>query len=191
MQKQSGRPRQQELNERILNAAITLGRELGYEQVTVQMVADAAQVGRQSIYRRWPSKEEMMADALLLHASDVVNVRFSRLSESAEVNICGMFCEMAKLLGDDGVLTKEFLIAAQNQPALQQIYVEKIATPWIANISKFMDGINPSLDPSLLHTMATMIQSTFMYQLLIGQELDRAFCEKLAAVVCPQILRGF
>lgn len=183
MQTHSGRRRQPELDERILNAAITLGRDLGYEQVTVQMVAEVAQVGRQSIYRRWASKEEMMADALLMHATEVVDIRFTQLGGVAEGGIYTMIWEIAKHLGNDGVLTKDFLIACQKQPALKKIYVEKVASPWVANIVQLVKEMSPGISSSLLDTIAVIIQSALMYQLLIGYELDQAFCKRLSLAV--------
>ena len=59
-----GRPRSVEANDAILAAAIALVREVGYDNVTIEAIAGRAGVGKATIYRRWPSKEPLIADAI-------------------------------------------------------------------------------------------------------------------------------
>ncbi|WP_170026599.1 TetR/AcrR family transcriptional regulator [Actinomadura oligospora] len=48
----------------ILNAALDQLAEVGYLRLTMEGVAAAAQTGKAALYRRWPGKEELIADAL-------------------------------------------------------------------------------------------------------------------------------
>ena len=48
----------------ILAAAVALIGELGYEQVSVEAIAKRAGVGKQTIYRWWPSKGAVALEAL-------------------------------------------------------------------------------------------------------------------------------
>lgn len=50
--------------EAILDAAIELIGEVGYERVTVDAIAARARSSKTTMYRRWPSKAELVADAL-------------------------------------------------------------------------------------------------------------------------------
>lgn len=59
-----GRPRSAAANDAILSAAIALVRELGYDDVTVEAIADRAGVGKATIYRRWSSKEPIVTEAI-------------------------------------------------------------------------------------------------------------------------------
>src|SRR5262245_13782246 len=59
-----GRPRSSEADEAILDAAVTLFIEKGFEGMSIEAVADQARVGKTTIYRRWPSKEELVIDAI-------------------------------------------------------------------------------------------------------------------------------
>jgi AcrR family transcriptional regulator len=48
----------------ILDATVALVAELGYEQVSVEAIAKRAGVGKQTIYRWWPSKGAVALEAL-------------------------------------------------------------------------------------------------------------------------------
>lgn len=59
-----GRPRDPGADARIMEAACALLMERGYERMTVDEVAERAGVGKATVYRRYPSKEQMAHDAL-------------------------------------------------------------------------------------------------------------------------------
>lgn len=60
----SGRPRKPETNAAILDAALALFGEVGYEATTVEAVAARAGVGKATIYRRWSSKDDLIIAAI-------------------------------------------------------------------------------------------------------------------------------
>jgi AcrR family transcriptional regulator len=59
-----GRPRDGSRNVVIEKAAIELLRELGYERVSIESIAQRAGVSKATIYRRWKSKAELITDAV-------------------------------------------------------------------------------------------------------------------------------
>lgn len=59
-----GRPRSPEADRAILDAAIDLFVEEGYEGMSIEGVAAQAGVGKTTIYRRWASKEELIVAAI-------------------------------------------------------------------------------------------------------------------------------
>ena len=61
------RRRGPQLEEAILGAAFAELVESGYVAFSVESVAARARTGKASIYRRWPSKQELVLDALLLN----------------------------------------------------------------------------------------------------------------------------
>jgi AcrR family transcriptional regulator len=71
----AGRPRDPEVDEAILAATVTLLIEGGYARLTIDRVAAKAAVAKTSIYRRWPSKESLVLDA----------IRYSRSGERPAV----------------------------------------------------------------------------------------------------------
>src|SRR5512141_649659 len=59
-----GRPRDPETDERITAAAAELLLQRGFDRTTVDDVASRAGVGKATVYRRWPSKEDLAVAAM-------------------------------------------------------------------------------------------------------------------------------
>jgi len=59
-----GRPRSAQAHQAILDAAVALFIEEGLEGMSVEAVAARAGTGKTTIYRRWPSKEDLVIDAI-------------------------------------------------------------------------------------------------------------------------------
>ena len=59
-----GRPRSEKAHRAILNAAIDLFVEEGFEGMSVEGVAARAGAGKTTIYRRWSSKEDLVIEAI-------------------------------------------------------------------------------------------------------------------------------
>lgn len=59
-----GRPRDPELDQAILEATLELLAESGFSALSIEAVAARADVGKTTVYRRWPSKIPLVVDAL-------------------------------------------------------------------------------------------------------------------------------
>lgn len=59
-----GRKRDDTLDQHILEAVIDVLARDGYEHMTIDAVATAARAGKGAIYRRWPSKAQLVVDAI-------------------------------------------------------------------------------------------------------------------------------
>ncbi len=60
----SGRPRDPAVDQAILQAAKEILAETGFEGMTIEAVAHRAGVGKPAIYRRWPSKRDLVVRLL-------------------------------------------------------------------------------------------------------------------------------
>jgi len=58
-----GRPRSEQAEQAIIEATLDVFAEQGFEGVCVEAVAARAGVGKATIYRRWPNKEELLLAA--------------------------------------------------------------------------------------------------------------------------------
>ena len=59
-----GRKRDHTRDPEILEAALDVLAETGYDRMTVDMVAARAKAGKATVYRRWASKAELVVDAV-------------------------------------------------------------------------------------------------------------------------------
>jgi AcrR family transcriptional regulator len=59
-----GRPRDPDTDRAILNAAFELFLERGVDGASMEQIARRAGVGKLTVYRRWSSKEELLAQAV-------------------------------------------------------------------------------------------------------------------------------
>lgn len=60
----TGRPRSAQADEAIVDATVALLCEDGFDRLSMDAVACRAGVGKATIYRRWPSKEALVIDAV-------------------------------------------------------------------------------------------------------------------------------
>lgn len=59
-----GRKRDHSRDPEILEATLDVLAETGYDRMTIDMVAARAKAGKATLYRRWPSKAELVIDAV-------------------------------------------------------------------------------------------------------------------------------
>jgi AcrR family transcriptional regulator len=60
-----GRPRSEDARRAVLDAALRLCERDGYQRLTIKAIAEEADVGRQTVYRWWPDKAEILMEALV------------------------------------------------------------------------------------------------------------------------------
>jgi AcrR family transcriptional regulator len=68
-----GRPRDPAADDAILRAGLDLFIERGIEGASIEQIAKRAGVGKLTVYRRWPTKEELIAAAIETLVADEVD----------------------------------------------------------------------------------------------------------------------
>lgn len=71
----AGRKRNPELDKSILEAAIQTLAEIGFDAMTMDEVAARAKSAKTTVYRRWPSKAELVRDALIWMSKSSVDTQ--------------------------------------------------------------------------------------------------------------------
>ncbi|QDK39364.1 TetR/AcrR family transcriptional regulator [Bdellovibrio sp. NC01] len=69
-----GRKRDPKLDETILESTLDILAEKGFDSMTMDMVAARAKSGKATLYRRWPSKPELVRDALIFMSKGSVDI---------------------------------------------------------------------------------------------------------------------
>jgi len=79
--KTAGRPRDPEADAAILRAALELFAERGVDGTSIEQIAKRAGVARLTVYRRWSSKEELLAQAIVYgrNAPDLTDQEYDTL----------------------------------------------------------------------------------------------------------------
>jgi AcrR family transcriptional regulator len=99
-----GRPRSQVS---VVDSALALIKTLGVKNVTMEAIAEHAGVSKITLYRRWPSRAALLADALFQQIRD--SLPFHDEGDPAEV-IRGHVCRFAaELSGEIGALLREII----------------------------------------------------------------------------------
>jgi AcrR family transcriptional regulator len=78
--RRSGRPRRPSTDDKILRATLDLLRQGGPNAVTMDAIAERAGSAKTTIYRRWPSLESLIVDALRV----AVRARLDQMEEIRE-----------------------------------------------------------------------------------------------------------
>src|SRR5271157_5479714 len=58
-----GRPRSEESRQSILNSTLKLLKQNGFPELSIEAIAADANVGKTTVYRWWPTKAALVADA--------------------------------------------------------------------------------------------------------------------------------
>jgi len=122
-----GRPRQRSTDDSITKAALDLLAERGFQAATIEAIALRAGVGRNTIYRRWRSKEELIADALRELTTD-----FDEWShEDLHSLLLHWLRDFAGTFSDPllGRLLAGVLGELQRNPVFADVYADRVVRP--------------------------------------------------------------
>lgn len=168
-----GRPRDPDADTAILRAAIDLLIERGIDQTSIEQIAKRAGVAKVTVYRRWRTKEQLLAQALESVRADLPTVVGDRdpgtsLSESIEQ----LLPAWGQALADPRLraLTARMTAAGQDHPELLDVYWSRYLRPRrqraVAVMRKAQqDGL---LDPaSDVNVLIDMMEGAIMYRLLM------------------------
>lgn len=122
-----GRPRRAAASKAIVDAALELLAERGFQAATVEAIADRAGVGRNTIYRRWPSKEELIVDALQELVADLDDQE----GDDVYSLLLDWIRDFARVFGDPlyGRILPVVLGELQRNPAFARVYSEQLVRP--------------------------------------------------------------
>jgi AcrR family transcriptional regulator len=188
-----GRPFDVDLDEAILDAAVALLTEIGYERMTMDAVAARARVSKATIYRRWDSKASLVVDAMRF-----CNFAELELPETPDLRsdlLVGLQCFRAAADGQDAGLYNGVMTAMRHDPELARLVRERMighkqqmARTWLQS---YVDrGMLPAdTDIDLFHQVGLAMVGVRL--VITGEPVDDAFLEHVVDdVLLPLLLRG-
>jgi AcrR family transcriptional regulator len=122
-----GRPRSERAEQAILDATLEAIGEYGVDGVRCEDVAARAGVGKATLYRRWPGKEDLLIAAFASLKTPLPQGR----GESARADLTAMLDVMAKD-ADDPRYARQFALLhgeGQRYPRLVARYKEQVVEP--------------------------------------------------------------
>jgi AcrR family transcriptional regulator len=123
-----GRPRNAAARDAIVAATLRVLAERGFQGATIEAIAAQAGVGRNTIYRRWLTKEELVADALReLTAERDVGDGDADLYDV----LLAWIRDYARVLADPvfGRILPGVLGELQRSPAFAHVYADRVVHP--------------------------------------------------------------
>ena len=122
-----GRPRSERADQAIIDAALSLFAESGPEGLCIERVAARAGVGKATIYRRWPGKEDLLLAAVAALKAPMPELA-GRSAREDLVTLLGAMCRETA----DPRLARQFALLlgeGAKYPRLMARYAETVLEP--------------------------------------------------------------
>jgi AcrR family transcriptional regulator len=122
-----GRPRSERADRAIIDAALSLFAESGPEGLCIERVAARAGVGKATIYRRWPGKEDLLLDAIAALKAPLPEPAGRSVREDL-VTLLGVMCQETA----DPRRARQFALLlgeGAKYPRLMARYMETVVEP--------------------------------------------------------------
>ena len=186
-----GRPRSEEAGRAILEAARALVLEHGYAGVTTRMIAEAAGTGKQTIYRRWSGKPELILDAFVAHAQERIDLPASG-DEPIEAALTAFLTRLFAALAETGPAVRGLMAYAQGDARFRAALMERLIGPRRAALRAILEaGVRRGELPKSadLDTTVTALYGAMWYRLMLDEPLDAPFAASLARFALAGLMR--
>jgi AcrR family transcriptional regulator len=186
-----GRPRSETAGPALLAAARDLVMRHGYAGVTTDMIAKAAGTGKQTIYRRWLSKAELVLDAFAAHAADRID-EADRMTEPVETALGGFLIRLFGALAETGSAVRGLMAYAQEDKAFRTQLFERLIQPRRQALRAVLQqGVKAGELPPDADLDATVaaVYGAMWYRLMLDEALDGDFARRLAAFAVAGLRR--
>jgi AcrR family transcriptional regulator len=153
-EKRPGRPRSVESHQAILQATLDLLGEVGFDCMSIDAIAARAGVGKTTIYRRYSSKEELVASAIESLREEIVIPDTDSLWGDLDTLLNNAAQMTLSPLGRQTVAM--IISTASSNPQFAQIYWKKYLQPRrkafavVLKRAKIRGEIQGDIDPDLV-----------------------------------------
>ncbi|HUC59353.1 MAG TPA: TetR/AcrR family transcriptional regulator [Streptosporangiaceae bacterium] len=125
--RRAGRPRSMQAERAIINAALDEFAEAGPQGLAIEKVAAKAGVGKATIYRRWPGKEELLLDAISAMRTELPEPK----GESVREDLAALLDAMGRESADPRWARQFALLLGDGAayPRLLERYLDTVVEP--------------------------------------------------------------
>ncbi len=183
-----GRPRSEESRQSILRSTIKILKQAGgFSHLTIEAIAADAGVGKTTVYRWWPTKAALVADAFSASAD-------RELQFPDTGNVCGdMSLQMKRLIhvfrSDRGKIVAALLAGGQSDPELIEAFRERFLFPRrrqaYRTLQRGIDRGELPKNSDLDLLLDALYGPIYMRFLIRHRKLDEGFADE----ICQLVLR--
>ena len=181
-----GRPRNEEADREIIAATLRLLPMQGYDRLSVEAVAAEADVTRATIYRRYPSKAELVCAALSAYPDDA---SVGDLADVRAYLVTLMSVFRAGIQACDGVaICSSLYLNREQHPEMLDEFRRAVVEPRMERMRSVLEAaaaaghVRKGAD---LEMVVTMLFGAGIQRVLTGGTLDDAWPERVVAAAWP------
>jgi len=188
-----GRPRSEQAQKAIVRSVLELLEEVGFQVLSIEAVAERAKVSKATVYRWWPNKAALIADAF--HASAVEELRFPNTG-SVLKDISEQMIRLVKVFRSSrGRLVSALIAGGQSDRELIEAFQQRFLLPRRREAYQTLERavergeLSSEVDFDLL--LDTLYGPIYMRFLIRHDSLNREFALNLCDLVLkPLTSRG-
>lgn len=177
------------VRESVLAATIEALVEVGYDALSVEDVARRAGVHKTTVYRRWPTRAALVAEATRDRSQQVIPVPdtgtlLGDLRQLARDVVASLTTEVGARLAHTIVVTAGE--SAEVSEVAHAYWAERLALTAVVVERAIARGeVAPGTDPGLV--VETLVGPLFVRLLLTGEPLDAGFADAAAELVAAGV----
>jgi AcrR family transcriptional regulator len=185
-----GRPRSAEAEQAILNATLRMLGTQGVAGTTIEGVAAEAGVGKTTIYRRWPTKTDLILAAI----SDLVPPGDPPDTGTMAGDMAALAETQQRRLAGSGLsgIVPRVLAESMSDPELHEDFVDRVVNPFRELLRLFIErGIERGeLRPDLeVEPLVDLLHSIPIYKILMSRG-DPGALEQVPGAYMPILAPG-
>jgi AcrR family transcriptional regulator len=184
-----GRPRSEESRQSILRSTLKLLKQQGgFAELSIEAIAADANVGKTTVYRWWPTKAALVADAFSASAAEEL-----RFPDTGSVQ-SDMSLQMRRLIrifrSRRGKVVAALLAGGQSDPELIEAFRDRFLWPRrrqaYQTLQRGIDRGELPADSDLDLILDSLYGPIYMRFLIRHDKLDESFADE----ICGLVLRG-
>jgi len=182
-----GRPRSKEFDASILAATLELAGEVGIKGMSMDDLAQRAGVSKATIYRRWPSKEILVLQALQSAMHPLDDVDTGEVVEDLRLCLGQMIARMSKKDRINDVLPHLIEMATHDATLRSAVddYVANRRVPVRQVLERAIGRAELPADTDVEMVLDALLGPIVYRRLLSGGVLDADFVDRLIVLVLP------
>src|SRR5215472_17254926 len=171
-----GRPRNPGVDRAILRAALELFVEHGVAGASIEKIAKRAGVAKTSVYRRWPSREALLAQAIEA-ARNATGYTVDLMDRTAPQDFVRLLVDVCEIVGRPEIrkLMTRLVGSIPAYPKLIEVYRETYYLPRRQAFGRALERVRAAglLTKEIdLEALADMIIGAVVYRLIISAPQD-------------------